>query len=162
MGTILEDIPPSAEWIIKAFASENYRLDYTLDSFIEIDRFFNYHYPNGQPRKRGHFAKPGFGHILFSLGAYIGETIIKQVENAHWQPNENNPEDELNIAVRLPNDMLCFPMLRVLKRMENGMEDSIYPYGHHIINEFTEIPFNGKYWQVHKEQEETKPWWKFW
>ena len=49
MATLLEDIKTQSDWIVKAFKSDNFNLDYTVHSFIEIDRFINMHAKNGQP-----------------------------------------------------------------------------------------------------------------
>ena len=165
MATLREDIKTQSDWIVQAFAADNFRLDYTLDSFIEIDRFFVSNMKNGRPKKGGRLAKKGFGPILFSIGAYIGETIIKIVPGSEWITDDNDPQGELTVALRLPNGMEIWPIQRVMKRFKNGSEDSIYPYGHTITKKFINQPFNQLFWKVTAEDSEaevTKPWWRFW
>lgn len=43
MATLLEDIKTQSEWIVKAFKSDSLNLDYTIHSFIEIDKFIAEH-----------------------------------------------------------------------------------------------------------------------
>ena len=44
---------------------------------IEIDKFFNKHVKNGKPVKGGRLSN-NLGAIIFSIGAYVGVTIILQ------------------------------------------------------------------------------------
>ncbi len=165
MATLKEDIKTQSDWIVKAFAADNFKLDYTIDSFIEIDRFFNKNMKNGQPKKGGRLAKKGFGPILFSIGSYVGETIIKNVKGAEWITDDSDPQAELNVSMKLPDETEFWPIQRVLKRFQNGSEDSIYPYGYSLTKEFTNLPFNEQFWILTAETDEPetkKPWWKFW
>jgi hypothetical protein len=50
MGTLKEDIKSQSDWIVKAFAADDFKLDYTIDSIIEIDRFFVKNMKDGQPK----------------------------------------------------------------------------------------------------------------
>ncbi len=160
MATLLEDIHKQSEWIVKAFASEKFRLDFSIDSFIEIDRFFNKYVKDGKGIKGGILEK-NYGPILWGIGAYVGETIIKVVPGSIWIADDDSPEGELGISVKLPGDILIWPVLRVMKRFKNGEEDSIYVYGHQITVEFTGAEFNSSYWDLNVNKQ-SKPWWKFW
>ena len=53
MGTLKEDIKTQSDWIVKAFAADGFKLDHTIDSLIEVDRFFIANMKNGQPKKGG-------------------------------------------------------------------------------------------------------------
>lgn len=130
MGTLKEDIQSQFEWIVKAFAADGFVLDYTIDSIVEVDRFFMKNMENNQPRKGGRLYGKGFGPILFSIGAYVGETIIKNVKGCEWITDDNDPQGELKVTLRLPKNGNIWPIQRVMKRFENGSEDSIYPYVH--------------------------------
>lgn len=165
MATLKEDIKTQSEWIVNAFAADEYKLDYSIDSIIEIDRFFKDNMENGQPKKGGRLAKKGFGPILFSLGSYVGETIIKNLKDAKWITDDNDPQGELNVSIKLPSGGEIWPIQKVMKRFQNGSEDAIYPYVHSATKEFTKQPFNEKFWTLAMqadEQEQAKPWWKFW
>jgi len=165
MGTLKQDIKKQSDWIVQAFAADKFKLDYSMDSLIEVDRFFNKNMKNGKPKKGGRLAKKGFGPILFSIGSYVGETIIKNVKGSKWITDDNDPEAELNVSLKLPNGGDIWPIQKVMKRFQNGSEDAIYPYAHTVTKEFTKKTFNEKYWTLTAEDEEkdkTKPWWKFW
>ena len=165
MGTLKEDIKLQSDWIVKAFAADGFKLDYTIDSIIEVDRFFTKNMKNGQPRKGGRLYGKGFGPILFSIGSYVGETIINNVKDSEWITNDNDPQGELNVSLKMPNDGEIWPIQKVIKRFQNGSEDSIYPYVHMVTKEFTNLPFKEEFWTLTAEidePEQTKPWWKFW
>lgn len=119
--SLLQDIYSSSEWIAKALNSSGYKADYTLESMKEIDRFFDeQNTPTGiLSRNRG--------QILFALGAYIGETVIK-LYGGKWITDDNDPQGEMNIAVNLNNGSTITPVMRCMKRYTNGFENSIYDY----------------------------------
>lgn len=121
--TLLQDIMTSKEWISKGLNSSNYEADFSINSFKEIDRFFDeQNTPDGiLSRNRG--------QILFALGAYIGEVIIS-VCGGEWLTDDNDPQGEINVAVKLKDGSTIFPVQRAMKRYMNGKEDSIYDYGY--------------------------------
>ena len=121
--TLMQDIMTSKDWIAMALNSSNYAADFSINSFKEIDRFFDeQNTPDGiLSRNRG--------QILFALGAYIGEVIIS-VCGGEWLTDDNDPQGEVNIAVRLKDGTIIFPVQRAMKRYMNGKEDSIYDYGY--------------------------------
>lgn len=121
--TLLQDIMTSKEWISKGLNSSNYAADFSINSFKEIDRFFDeQNTPDGiLSRNRG--------QILFALGAYIGEVIIS-VCGGEWLTDDNDPQGEINVAVKLKDGSTIFPVQRAMKRYMNGKEDSIYDYGY--------------------------------
>lgn len=164
MGKLLEDIKSQSDWVVKAFALDGYKLDYTIDSFIQIDLFFKHNMKDGKPINGGRLPIPGFGPILFSIGAYVGETIIKHVPGAIWITDDNDPQGELTVAVKFPNGAELWPIQRVFNRFRNGTEDAIYPYGYLITKDFTKQEFNPQFWTLTAETEDKryKPWWKFW
>src|SRR5688500_13967870 len=165
MGTLQEDIRSQSEWIIKAFAADGFKLDYTIESIIEVDRFFTKNMKNGKPRKGGRLYGKGFGPILFSIGSYVGETIIKNVHGSEWITDDDDPQGELNVSLKLPNEGMIWPIQKVMKRFQNGGDDAIYPYVHMVTKEFTNLAFKEEFWAAtaeSNEPEQGKPWWKFW
>lgn len=165
MATLKEDIKTQSEWIIKAFKEDGYNLDSSMDSIIEIDKFFAKNMKNGAPKKGGRLYGKGFGPILFSIGSYVGETIIKNIPGAEWITDDNDPQAELNVSLKLPNDTETWPIQKVMKCFQNGSEDAIYPYVHSVTKDFTNLPFNKEFWDITESNEDTsnsKPWWKFW
>ena len=165
MATLKEDIKSQSEWIVKAFQVDGFNLDGSMDSIVEVDKFFTKNMKNGKPKKGGRLYGKGFGTILFSIGSYVGETIIKNVKGAEWITDDNDPQGEMNVSLKLPNDVEIWPIQKVMKRFQNGSEDAIYPYVHMLTKEFTNLPFKEEFWTLvaeNEESEQTKPWWKFW
>lgn len=164
MATLKEDIKSQSEWVVKAFAADGFKLDYTIDSIIEVDRFFAANMKNGKPQKGGRLYGRGVGSILFSIGAYVGETIIRNIKDAEWITDDNDPQGELNVCLKLPNNEEVWPIQKMMKRFQNGNEEAIYPYVHMVTKGFTNLPFKEEFWMLTAKtsiQRESKPWWKF-
>jgi hypothetical protein len=109
----------ASDWVTKALNSSGYKADYSLESIKEIDRFFD-----EQNSEIGLLSK-NRGMILFSLGSYIGETAIK-LYGGKWSTDDSDPQGEINIAVKLSNGTVIWPVFRCLKRCKQGCEESIY------------------------------------
>ena len=120
-NTLEQDIKASCEWVIRALNSSGYKADYTLDSMKEVDRFFDeQNTPDGILSKNR-------GQILFALASYIGETVIK-LYGGRWVIDEDDPDNEINMAVQTSSGTVLWPAKRCMKRYTNGAEDSIYAY----------------------------------
>ena len=98
MTSILEDIKKQSDWIVQAFKEDGLILDFTIRSFIQIDKFFELHSDNGEPKPGGRLSK-NLGIIIFSIGCYIGETFIRNIPDAVWIADENDPESLVNAAI---------------------------------------------------------------
>lgn len=166
MGTLKEDIKKQSDWIVKAFEYDGLKLDYTIESIVEIDRFFALNMKDGKPKKGGRLSKKGFGGVLFSMGSYLGETIIKNIDGTEWLTDDNAPQGELKTAMKLPNGTIIFPIQKVMMRFQNGKEDSIYPYVKSVTKDFLIDNSSIDFWKIISETENQeiikKPWWKFW
>ena len=127
MGTIREDITKSAEWIATALSSSGYTADFSPKSFWELDRFFEEHSDNCNPKPVGLLAAER-GSRLFAVGCYIGEVLRRNV-GGEWHVNDNDPHAEINIELKLADDSVCWPVQRAMKRLKNGREDGIAAYG---------------------------------
>ena len=163
MATLLQDIKTQSDWIIKAFAADKLKLDYSIQSFIEIDKFFNQHSKEGKAVKGGRLTQ-NLGPILFSIGSYVGQTIITNVPGAVWITDDKDPEGEITASVKLPDGTVMFPMQRIINRFRNGSEDAVYVYGHHITSNYTGQPFDQSFWKIMSDENNKpeKPWWRFW
>ncbi len=148
MSTLQQEIQQHAEWIVKAFAADKLKLNYTLGSFKAIDNFFEQHAENGVAKPNGRLAE-NTGSILFSIGAYIGMAFIKMVPGTIWVIDENDPQPEVNAQLKLPTGEMIWPMQRAIKRFQHGAGDSIYAYAA-VILQSPGLP-------VAKQS-----WWKFW
>jgi hypothetical protein len=156
MPTIKEDILTFSSMIAKGFTSEKLNLDYTLSSFKDIDTFYHRHSKNGERVEGDKFSK-NLGQILFAIGGYIGETIIKIVPGTVWETDENDPEGEINAILKLPDGTIVWPMQRAIKRFKNGEEDGIYVYGYHILQGYADVE---KLLNQEKAKRKKKSWWK--
>lgn len=119
--TLYEDIHTACEWVVMALNSSSYKADYTVESMKEIDRFID-----EQSEENGIISR-GRGKILFSLGCYVGETVIR-LYGGKWHTDDNDPAGEINASVELDNGTVIFPIQRVIKRYQNVSEDGIYAY----------------------------------
>lgn len=163
MGKLKEDIKVQSEWIVEAFEKDNLKLDYSIGSIMEIDKFFFKNMVNGVPKRGGRLAQKGSGSVLFSIGSYVGETIIKNIPDSEWITDDKDPQGELNVSMKLPNGAEVWPIQRIMKRFQNGSGDSIYPYVHMATKEFTNHTFDKEFWNLEEEYgKSNSPWWKFW
>lgn len=118
--TLREDMEKAHAWIVEALESSGYRADGTLESFREIDRFFD------EENKPGGILSQNTGMILFSLGVYVGNVILR---NAGGEWDIENCTSETELCVKLNNETAVFPIQRVMKRYKQGSDESIYAYG---------------------------------
>ncbi len=87
----------------------------------EVDRFFDeQNTPDG-------ILSNNRGQILFALASYIGETVIK-LYGGKWVIDEDDPNNEINMAVQTSSGTVLWPTNRCMRRYTNGAEDSIYAY----------------------------------
>lgn len=85
--TLLQDIYSSSEWVANALNVSGYKADYSLESMRELDHFFD-----EQNTPTGILSK-NRGQILFALGSYIGQTVIK-LYGGKWITDDNDPEGD--------------------------------------------------------------------
>lgn len=119
---LAKDIPVAAEWIKKCLNQTGYKVDYDLESMKEVERFFC-----EQTTEGGRLIPGKCGSIIFGLGCLIGETIIRTY-GGQWETNDDDPEGEINIAIKLPDNSTIWPVQKCLKRLLNGPEDNIFDY----------------------------------
>src|SRR5690349_8622042 len=119
MGALLQKINTHAEWIVKAFAADQSKLDYSIPSFMEIDKFLDKHAEYGQLIRYGQLSD-NRADMLFSLGSYVGQTIINKVAGAVWLADDSNQQGEMNTSMQLPDGAIIFPMQQITKRIQHG------------------------------------------
>jgi hypothetical protein len=124
---IVRDALASAEQISVALSKSGYIADFSLESLEQIDRFFEEHAANGQPKPSGLLSQQ-LGARLFAIGAYVGEVIRRRC-GGEWRGDDNDPQAEINVAISLKTGATLWPVQRVIKRFKNGSEDGIYIYG---------------------------------
>jgi hypothetical protein len=150
MGTIVDDVKSSADWISKALEASGYKADFSPSSLWEIDRFFDEHCKNGEALPGGLLSE-SLGSRIFALGAYIGE-VIQRTRGGSWKGNDSDPEVEMNVELVLTDGTVCWPVQRAMKRFKNGPEDGIAAYGLGLGLAVGPRP----------KPQEKKPRWKFW
>ncbi|WP_408053107.1 hypothetical protein [Streptomyces sp. HO565] len=62
------------------------------------------------------------------MGCYVGETIQLSLGGV-WEADDADPAGELNVRLRLASGSVIWPVQRVVKRFQNGPEDSLTAYG---------------------------------
>jgi hypothetical protein len=127
MATIVEDIDTAAAGIAVALASSGYDADLSPASLWEIDRFFDEQAPDGRARRRGLLGQQ-VGARLFALGAYVGEVLRREL-GGEWHGDDDDPEAEITVELRLPDGSVVWPVQRVLQRFRDGPEEGIAAYG---------------------------------
>jgi hypothetical protein len=127
MNVIIDDALAAAEWIADALTSSGYAADFSSTSLTEVDRFFDEHAPDGKPLPNGLLARE-LGPRMFALGAYVGEVIRRNI-GGEWAVDEDNPNAEIDLELRLSDGSTVWPVQRVMKRYQNGPEDAIAAYG---------------------------------
>lgn len=83
-------------------ASSGYTLNWTIESFRELDRFFE------TEQRLGGLLDGQVGNKLFAIGSYMGQSLIKKLGGT-WEIDDSDPQGELNVAVRLETGVLCGP-----------------------------------------------------
>ncbi|MBR7002325.1 MAG: hypothetical protein IKI11_06690 [Neisseriaceae bacterium] len=107
-----------------------YQVDYDLQSMKEIDRFFD-------DEKNGLLAGERADNIILSIGAFVGQTLIKLCGSGEWTDSgtfSNYDEDIHTVCLKFADDGEVYPVVKCWKRFENGAEDSIYFYVEVISN----------------------------
>jgi hypothetical protein len=127
MASLREDIDTAADWISQALQSSGYAADFSPHSLWSIDRFFDDNSRDGRPTPDG-LLSDDLGSRIFALGAYVGEVIRRSLGGA-WQADDDDPEREMDIELRLGDGSRVWPIQRVMKRYANGPEDGIAFYG---------------------------------
>lgn len=145
--SVAQEAEDAAAWVPGPLKASGYNADFSLESLREIDRFFDEQAPGGQPRHNGVLAEHRNLRV-FAVGAYVGEVIRRQ-KGGQWISNDDDPDAFFNVAIRLGDGSLIWPIQRAFKRLLNEpghgvwAEDSIYHYGLmtlHEPGESSEVP----------------------
>ena len=120
-SSLIKDIETSKNWIVTALNSSNYKADFSFDSLRKIDRFFD------EQNVPGGILSQNAGQKIFAIGAYIGEVIISTI-GGEWITDDNDPQGEMNISIKLTDGSTIFPVQRVIKRYKEGKESSIHDF----------------------------------
>src|SRR5690349_5929013 len=94
-------------------------------------------------RNKSSFSKEESRGLINSLGAFLGQCIIKNY-GGKWQVDKDND----SFAIAFDDKNKAYPFAKVSKQFNNGLEDSVYSF-------YNVIP------SVFKLDKKRKPWWKF-
>jgi hypothetical protein len=126
LRSVVDDALRMAGMVAGALESSGYLADFSPQSLWEIDRFFDEQSRKGQPRRWGLLASET-SLRLFAIGAYVGEVIRRDV-GGDWEGDESDDEPELNIALRLSDGRVLWPVQRAVKRLTGGKGEAIVDY----------------------------------
>jgi len=161
MASLKKDIKKSANWLVTAFGALDKELDFSVKSVEHIETVLTEQFEDGQPKSDGLFAN-GLGGKLFAISSYIGEVVIRNTKATKWVTDDKDPQGEINIKLVSANGTEMFPAHRVMKRIQNGEEDNVYHYTAIAVKKY--MNFDGEIPEGFKDEDENdgKPWWKFW
>ncbi|PWI12755.1 hypothetical protein DI272_00195 [Streptomyces sp. Act143] len=103
-----------------------YQADFSAGSLRDVERFMTEHSNTGVAVEDGLLAAD-LGARLFGVGCYAGETIRLSLGGV-WEADDADPAGELNVRLRLASGSVIWPVQRVVKRFQNGPEDSLTAY----------------------------------
>jgi hypothetical protein len=126
LSSVVADAESAADWIANALSSSGYRADFSAESLWEVDRFLDEQSRGGAARRGGLLAED-LGSRLFALGAYTGE-VIRRSLGGEWSGDDDDPEAEVNVELRLPDGSVIWPVQRVMKRFSEGEDEAVAPY----------------------------------
>jgi hypothetical protein len=124
---IIDDARTASELVALALNKSGYNADFSIESLKEIDRFFDDNSKNGKPNANSLLHKKT-GEIIFSIASYVGEVLIRAY-GGHWEWINKAQISETNLELHLDGNIVLYPVEKVIKRLENGKDDSLYKYG---------------------------------
>jgi len=121
------DVQAAASWVAGALGTSGYDADFSAASLWEVDRFFDDHAPEGRARAGG-LLEEQVGQRLFAIGGYVGE-VIRRSLGGEWCGDDDDPEGEVNVELRLSDGSVVRPVQRALQRFSYGSGESFAAYG---------------------------------
>ncbi len=127
-SALLCDIKRVTPRIASALRSSGYNVYDSIESLKALDRFFNDQIDDKTHKpEQGGFLSENTGQRLFAIGSLVGEVVIKEF-GGEWIVDDNDKMGEVNIAVKLSNGTVFWPVQRLIKRCKEGPENGIYDY----------------------------------
>lgn len=117
------DLAIASKWVAGALNQTGYKADYSLDSLQEVDRFLI-----EQKGENGFLNGENSGYILFALGCYVGDTLIKE-NGGTWIVDASDPNPGINASVKLGSGVTIWPVQRVMKAYSDSEGNKLYNYG---------------------------------
>ncbi len=133
MGTIYEDIVTAADQIATELGEHGYRLDFTLASLAEVDRFLD---ENADPGSTATdtLLSGRLGPWMFGLGSYSGEVLRRAIGGEwRWVGLDDDKAASTDTELVLVDGSLVFPLQRIWKRLMSGDEESMTRWGAEMV-----------------------------
>jgi len=157
-----QELQKAIEFVRQTFADKKINLDYSPASVKNLDTLFDNEFKNGKLRNPdGSFAKFQ-GLIMTGVSGYIAYVIIKNTGNTQFAADANDEKWFMNFKVASATGQAVQPGLRVIKRMLQGEEMSLYTYTVSSIRYFNpgaQLPIETPDTETASQK---KPWWKIW
>ena len=132
------DVTEAAEWLSSALAERDVTADFSPASLIALDRFLTDAVSAQLPGSNDFFTED-LTYRSFAVGAYLGEVIRRSI-GGEWVSDAHDPLVEINIALKLPDERECFPMKRVLERLNTGPGHSFARFAMEAGLEISDAP----------------------
>ncbi len=149
------------EWLIKIMAKEGFVLDSTIKSFIEIDKFFQLNYKNGELLRRSAFKEHSlsFFVIYHSLTLYIEEILLK-IPETKIITEHDEVLNETFYGVLVGN-IEVYTLQKLINRAHNGFSHSLYPFYFEVTKSYFNEDFQNSFYEIEKLKP-AKVWWQIW
>ncbi|MCI4667532.1 MAG: hypothetical protein MRZ79_05170 [Bacteroidia bacterium] len=106
--------------------------DFSLQSIADMDSLIDEIFVDGK-LDSPMVASEHENMILLGFGSYLGEMIIRSTGSGAWAEDDTFGEGLAFSCVDLPAGLRIWPFQKVLKRINNGPEDSLRSYAITII-----------------------------
>lgn len=109
----------AAQFVREITASSRLPLDYSVASLRVVDFIVDGLRKSGRDRT-------AVGHVLFGLGVYAGEVLVRRA-GAAWIEFDQGQRELFGqaVGIRMPDGRVWNPLGKVVKRFEAGERDSL-------------------------------------
>jgi hypothetical protein len=155
-----QELQKAIEFVRQTFADKKINLDYSPASIKHLDTLFDNEFKDGKLRKPDSGFAKFQGLIMTGVSGYLAYTIIKNAGNSQFMADADDEKWFMNFKVTSATGLSVQPGLRVIKRMLQGEEMSLYAYALTSIkylNPAAQLPV-----EIQDAGTSKKPWWKVW
>jgi hypothetical protein len=156
-----QELQKAIEFVRQTFADKKINLDYSPASVKHLDTLFDNEFKDGKLRKPDSSFAKFQGLIMTGVSGYLAYVIIKNSGNSQLATDANDEKWFMNFKVASSSGQSVQPGLRVIKRMLQGEEMSLYAYALSSIrylNPGAQLPIE----TPDAATASKKPWWKVW
>src|SRR5258705_10503832 len=121
MATLKQDIKKPPAWLPKAFAADQIRLDYSIDSLKLIDQFFDDHSEAGVPKPNGRLAQH-WGQLCFLLAPISAKPSSEIGREQFGKPMIRIPKERSMRPAIFPMELKCGRFKGPLKDLKKSRQ----------------------------------------